>query len=234
MRKRIEKTYGSTVRGILKVINPVKKKIIKTYCIAHRFINNQAVDILKNEGYREEYEYYKKYIHYLNKGVVWADQDLKSANHFFHYIKEEGLYGFSNALNECMKYYKKALCHIKKDEIEAAMFYLGAACHLVQDASVPQHVSNDLLKQHRRFELWIIDKIVHKGFFTTMSGVIQYDKIEDYVRNNARNAYSVYEKYKNVEKREERFEKIAEEIIINAQSTTAGLLLKFYNKEIRK
>ncbi len=37
------------------------------------------------------------YINDINAGVVWADQDLKSSNHFYNPYTNKGLYGNSNA-----------------------------------------------------------------------------------------------------------------------------------------
>ena len=62
--------------------------------------------------------------------------------------------GFSNALEECKKYYNTTLNYTKAGDFNEALFYFGAACHLIQDATVPQHVNNKLLKSHRKFELW--------------------------------------------------------------------------------
>ncbi|MEK6264234.1 MAG: phospholipase, partial [Clostridium sp.] len=77
MKKKIEATYGKTLRGIMISVNPIKKKIMKTHCIVHKFINIQAIEILENKGYSEVNSFYKGYIKELNRGVTWADQDFK-------------------------------------------------------------------------------------------------------------------------------------------------------------
>lgn len=123
MRERIEKTYGSALRGVMYTVNPIKKKIIKTHCTIHKFLNLQAIAILKNEGYVKEYEFFKEYIIPLNEGVAWADQDFKSSNHFYHFNKGKGLYGFSDALTECKRYYSKSLAYMKFGETDKSMFF---------------------------------------------------------------------------------------------------------------
>ena len=75
MRKEIEKTYGNALRGVMQTVNPIKKKIIKTHCTIHKFINMQAIAILGNEGYIEEHEFFKEHIKPLNEGVSWAKSD---------------------------------------------------------------------------------------------------------------------------------------------------------------
>ncbi|MCY6484655.1 zinc dependent phospholipase C family protein [Clostridium aestuarii] len=230
MKRKIEITYGKTARKILFTVNPIKKLIIKTECLVHKYINNKALDLIKNEGCTKEYKYFNNYINELNKGAVWADQDFKSVNHFYHATKRKGLYGFSNALNECEKYYNKALRYFKIGYNTKAMFYLGVACHLIQDTTVPQHVNNKLLKRHRKFELWMIGKIAVGHHFEVKKGIKRYDGIKEYIRVNAEVANNVYYKYRNIRYKEERYMKIANCIIKQAQISTAGLMLDFYDE----
>ena len=71
--------------------------------------SNQSLHILKNDGYFDVYNLMSEYIEDINKGAVWADQDLKSSNHFYSPKTKRGLYGNSNAKNECESYYNRAL-----------------------------------------------------------------------------------------------------------------------------
>ncbi|MBZ9608679.1 zinc dependent phospholipase C family protein [Clostridium estertheticum] len=233
MKKRMEVTYGKTLKGLMITINPIKKRIMKTHCIVHKFINIQAIEILKNKEYSEISSFYKGHIKELNKGVTWADQDFKSSNHFYHHIKGTGLYGFSNALTEFEKYYKCALRFIKEGDTRQALFYFGAACHLIQDATVPQHVNNKLLKSHRNFELWIISRLMSDYSFPIFNEVIKQENIEDYIKKNALFANETYIANANIKNKEDRYKKISTLIVQRAQKTTAGLMINFYN-EINK
>lgn len=233
MKNTVEYAYGKLLRGVFATVNPIKKIIIKTYGEAHKFICTEALNILKNEGYAEEYIFYRKYLKSIHEGVVWADQDFKSSNHFYHYEKGTGLYGFSNALVECRKYYNLALGYIDAGDLKLGMFYFGAACHLIQDATVPQHVNNKLLKSHRNFEQWIIRKLAHNlNSFKAENGSVIYNTLKDYIRENALKSNEIYSKYANVTDTDERYNKIATEIIMIAQRTTAGIMLKFYRDVI--
>lgn len=234
MRERIEKTYGKALRGVMHTVNPIKKKIIKTHCTIHKFINMQAITILMNEGFIKEHEFYKEHIKPLNEGVAWADQDFKSSNHFYHFSKGKGLYGFSDALTECKKYYSKSLAYMKFGEVDKAMFFLGASCHLVQDMTVPHHVNNRLLGSHRNFEMWIIKRFMSDYSFLIDKGIIRYKTVDDYVKNNALIANNVHLKYLNIQDREERYGKIAATIIKEAQNSTAGFLLDYYDNIHKK
>ena len=118
--RRIEKHYGKTVRVFMNIANPVKKRIIKTNCFVHKYINARAVDVLKDENY-EAFEFFNKYIGWLDFGVYWADQDFKSSNHFFYLHREKGMYGFSNALHECEKQYNLAVHCVKEGKKERGM-----------------------------------------------------------------------------------------------------------------
>jgi phospholipase C len=233
MRDKIERTYGNALKGIFFAVNPLKKKILKTHCTVHKFIMIQAIRILNNDGHKEEANFFEKHIKSLNAGVTWADQDFKSSNHFYHITKERGLYGFSDALTECEKYYNKSLSYLNSKEIGRALFFFGSACHLVQDVTVPQHVNNRLLKNHREFELWIISRLMTDYSFEAKSGAVIYETLEDYIKNNAIMANSTYVKYLNIESRDERYGKVAGDILKEAQRTTAGLMIKYYN-EIKK
>ena len=166
----------------------------------------------------------------LNLGVTWADQDLKSSNHFFHLGKHKGLYGFSDALTECTKYYKKALTLLKEKKLDKGVFYFGAACHLIQDVTVPHHVSNKLLKSHRRFEMWIISRLMSDYSFEAQYGIKRYKTIEEYIINNAKMSNQAHEKYEAIQDMDQRYQKLASEIIQEAQRTSAGLMLDFYEK----
>lgn len=224
----IEKSYGKVARKIMNLINPVKKRIIKTYCTVHKYININAINILKNNGYEQEYKFYKKYLKNLNNGVVFADQNFKSSNHFYNVNTGKGLYGFSNALLECKKYYNKAIYYLNIKNINMSIFYLGAACHLIQDSTVPYHVNNKLLKNHRKFEVWIISRLLNDYSFRECKEIKRFDSIEKYIKNNAIIADKIYKKYFEIKDVNLKFEKISNIIIKEAEKTTAGFLLDYY------
>lgn len=234
IKYKVEKAYGFTANKAFKMVNPIKKILIKTQCLMHRFLNQQALEILKKEGYLDEYNFYKNYIDNLNEGVTWADQDFRSINHFFHYKYKKGLFGFSNALQESKKFYNLSLKYLKRGEIKNSMFYLGACCHLIQDCTVPHHVNNKLLKQHRRFEQWIITEVIYNKRFFQLGNVIKYDNLESYIINNAENANATYMLYKDLLDLDNRYYNMANNSIYRAKGTTAGFLITYYNTIVKK
>lgn len=224
----IEKSYSFVFKSTLKTINPIKKKIMKTECKVHKFINNQSIIILKNDGYTMAYNLMSFFIDDINAGVVWADQDLKSSNHFYNPHTNRGLYGNSNAKIECIAYYTKALNYYFHGDIKNAMFYLGAACHLIQDLTVPQHANVKLLNNHKSYEKWVLEVHKHHDEFKTDNGGIYLDTLADYIDMNSKKAIQTYKMYCHEKNKYERFYKITSIILIFAQRTTAGLIYKFY------
>lgn len=234
MELKIEKHYGKAVRSIMSKVNPIKKLLIKTNCTVHKYINIRALEIIKEEGNEEAYRFYLKYLLELNEGVKYADQDFKSTNHFYHYLEGKGLYGFSNALEECKKYYKKSVNYFEAGDIKEAMFYFGAACHLIQDTTVPHHVNNKLLKSHRAFEMWILRRLVGGYPFNVASSSKRFDGISSYIKANALMSNSVYVKYNAIHDTEMKYKKISNIIVPEAESTTAGFMLDFYEDIVIK
>ncbi|WP_026895127.1 zinc dependent phospholipase C family protein [Clostridiisalibacter paucivorans] len=223
----VEIYYGKIFKMLLRLINPFKKKIIKTECNVHRFINYQSIKILNKYQYERPFEIFNYYMEDLNRGVVWADQDFKSIGHFYNPQKNKGLYGHLNALALSKDYYKKALVNWEKDNIENAMFYLGAAVHLIQDVTIPQHVNIRLLDSHRQYENFVkLTYDVVKEFRSVQSPIL-FNSIDKYINFNAKVALRVYKQYKDIDKTIVKFYKITQCALPLAQRTTAGVLLMF-------
>lgn len=229
MPKIVEYSYGKLLKYTMKAINPIKKAVMTTECFVHKAINTQALLILKNDDKILQYELFSNYIADLNLGVVWADQDFKSSGHFYNPFKDRGLYGNTNALTLAKNYYAFAISFWNSNEIKKAMFFLGAAAHLVQDMTVPQHANIKLLQEHHKFE-----KFVRDTFFETPDYLVE-DKgcylrsIEDFITHNSVCAIKVNKILSRIEDEEERFYALSKYTIPLAQRTTAGLFTMFYN-----
>jgi len=234
MPGRIERTYGKLFRYVMHIINPFKKSIIKTECIIHQFINIQALEILKNDNFLDAYFFFSDHIVQLNAGVIWADQDFKSVGHFYNPTRGKGLYGNNNALLLGEGYFGKSLEFWKIGDIDMSMFYLGAAAHIVQDMTVPQHANIRLLDDHRQYENFIKRAYLHTPAFTVNKGGYYLSGINEIIRCNARNAMRIYRKLRNIEDDEKRFYTIAKFTLPLAQKTTAGCLLDFYKDAFKK
>ncbi len=225
---RIEKSYGNLVRFTLLIINFFKKKLIRTQCKVHIFINMQALSILKNDGYEDAHSFFDDYSTHLNDGVVWADQDLKSIGHFYSPLKGRGLYGQYNALFLAEKYYKKAISFWHKGFVEDAIFYVGAAAHLIQDMTIPQHANLRLLNGHHQYEKFVQKTYEDMKQYKVSKGGIYLCSVDEFIKYNAKIAIKVYKKFHCVPEDEERFFRITKHILPLAEKTTAGCLLMFY------
>lgn len=212
----------------LKAFNPIKKRILKTECQVHKFINHQSISILKNDGFYDAWSFFSNYINDLNSGVVWADQDLKNRNHFYNPDKQKGLYGFGDALKECQSYYAAALTWWKRRDKGKSVFYLGASCHLLQDMTVPQHANIKLLKGHRKYERWVVRAYNCCDRFKCDSGGMYLETINDFIDKNARIAIEAYEYSIHKKNLEDKFSSITDIVLSQAQRSTAGFLNMFY------
>lgn len=213
-----------------RVINPIKKKIINTDCEVHLFIQRSALDVLKEEGYEKQFHFYNNFEQYINKGLVWADQDFKSYFHFYNPQEKRGLYGYNtNAMTLANTYYKNALHFISNDDYANGMAYFGAMCHIIQDLTIPQHAKRKLLDSHKQFETYV--KLNYKKIkrFKTKEAPLIYDNISDYVDFNARSALNFDYMYKNISDYKTKFYLIAFNALNLSQTSTAGCMLMFYN-----
>lgn len=204
--------------------------MIRTECLVHKFINAQAIKILKNDKFFDQYNFFNSYIKPLNEGAVWADQDFKSTNHFYHPYRKKGLYGRKNAMELGIKYYKKALAFWKSGEFDDSLFYLGAALHIIQDMTIPQHANVRLLDNHHQFEVFVLRTYQHVTDFQVEKGAYLLDSIENYIKFNARIAMKVHKRFKRIPDDEERFHKIAGCSLPLAERTTAGAMVMFYDE----
>lgn len=226
---KFEPTYNHILNTAFGIANPIKKTIMKTQCQVHKYINIHALNILKNDRYIPEYNFYNNFIKDINDGAVWADQDFKSSNHFYNPYKEKGLYGRNSAMDLGVDYYHESLDLWYSKQFNDSLFYLGAALHIIQDMTIPQHANIRLLDDHHQYELYVIGTYEHIKEFEVHKGAYLLDSIEDYVRFNSRVALKIYRKFKIIANNKKRFYRIARCGLPLAQRTTAGAMVMFYN-----
>lgn len=235
--KTLEKTYNKFLLFSFAFLNPFKKAVITTQCQVHKFINIQALNILKTDKYLEAYDFFNQHIHSINEGAVWADQDFKSSHHFYNPHTHKGLYGRKNALDLGKEYYDKSLALWKVGEFDKSMFYFGAAVHLLQDMTVPQHANIRLLDNHRQYENFVRKTYKLIQEFKAESVLFVLDTIEEFMRFNARVAMKIYKRFSVIEQDENRYYKITRCSLPLAERSTAGCMLMFYGdlfgKEIK-
>lgn len=227
---RIETTYNSLLNRVFAIMNPIKKSVKKTECKVHIFLNEHALDILLEGKYVNEYNLFNSHIWNINEGAVWADQDFKSSSHFYNPFKKRGLYGRKNAMDLGSQYYSNALNAWKYGDKKMGMFYLGAAIHIIQDMTVPQHANIRLLDDHHQYETYV--KKVYRDLegFNNLKNPYILDRFEDYIRFNTRVALKVYRQFEKVKEDNCRYFRIIRCTLPLAKRTTAGALLLFYKE----
>lgn len=224
-----ETTYDYFLKAVFGIANPIKKSIIKTQCKVHKFINIEALKILRNDKYLEEYNLFSSYILEINEGAVWADQDFKSSNHFYNPYKKKGLYGRRSAMELGVDYYYKALQLWQVGEYKESFFYLGAALHILQDMTIPQHANIRLLDNHRQYETFVKRTYRYIDDFKVEKGAYILSSIENYIRFNARIAIKIYKRFKDIVDEEQRYYRITKCSLPLAKKTTAGAMIMFYH-----
>jgi len=223
-----ETTYRHILNTALGIANPVKKRIIRTECEVHRIINIQALRILKNDGHAEQHIFFSSYISDIGKGTVWADQDFKSSNHFYNPYRKKGLYGRKNAMDLGVDYYHRAIKLWNEGKFNQALFYLGAALHIVQDMTIPQHANIRLLDSHRQYETFVKRTYQNVADFQVERGAYLLDTIEEYIRFNARIALKVHKRFIRIADDEQRYYLVTKCALPLAKKTTAGAMVMFY------
>ncbi|MBQ3421056.1 MAG: zinc dependent phospholipase C family protein [Romboutsia sp.] len=230
MKKRLENVCSTALSGTLKVVNPIKKTIIKTDCEVHLFIQKNALDILKDNKYINEYNLFIEYSSQINRGLVWADQDFKSYSHFYNPRESKGLYASEyNALDIAKFYYKQALIYYRNGKYEKSMFYFGASAHIIQDLTIPQHAKGKLLDNHRQFELYVKSNYKKIKRFKSYEEPLILNSVEEYANYNSLNALKIDYIHRNINDLNTKFYLIALNAIKLAQTSTAGYMIMFYN-----
>ena len=230
MRDALENVYATALSNTFKIVAPIKRNIIKTDCEVHIFIQENALNILKVNGYEEEYEFFKMYMNQVNKGLVWADQDFKCYHHFYNPKLQKGKFGYDdNALTVAKNYYDRSIKYLSMGNYERSMFYFGAACHIVQDLTIPQHAKGKLLDNHRQFEVYVKLNYKHMKRFKTEDKPIILDNIGRYIEYNANLALGLDYMYRGITNLTTKFYLTAIKAITASQRTTAGCMLMLYN-----
>ncbi len=115
--------------------------------------------------------------------------------------------------------------------IPKSIFYLGAAAHLIQDMTVPQHANNRLLNSHKSYETWIKKNIFQDNSYMKKEGIIRLESLKDYIVENGKYSNIVYKDQSSKNSNNKELYRDMSKILLDrAHTTTAGFLLYFYNK----
>jgi len=193
----------------------------------HVFINEQARRILFNDGHRKVANFFNMFTGQLDGGVVWIDSGLKSVSHHYDPDTGSGMWFWPSAAEKCSEFFSSALNLWQSKKHTRAMFFLGAAAHLVQDLCVPHHAACRLFAGHAQYEGWAarrkFDYSAERGGIYDISG-----NPADWVDENARTAGKYLSLVDN--NSSEGYHTATKSLLPRAQFTTAGFLLLFYSR----
>lgn len=192
--------------------------------ITHEFCNRQAVAILKNDGLAGRAAFFESHLAELNAGVYWADGGWKNAGHYFDPVSGRGLWHFNNAIAELQGYYNRGVQQFERGDIAKAVFFLGAAAHLLQDVCVPHHARAKLFCGHREYERWAEQH--HYEFAVEAQGVYDSEHPCRLALHNALIAADLLG-WANETAGVDNFRCATLVLLPLAQRTTAGLLQRF-------
>lgn len=224
--------FIKAARVILAAAGKVQEVVQKPPGITHNLANEQAVVILFNDGWKRESYIVQSFIDSLNRGVQWADSAWKNSCHFFNPETEQGIWRWPNAVLECKLHYSNAIKYARTGNHAKAMFYLGAAVHLLQDLCVPYHANGILFDGHQEFEDWAEANC--RNYLVYKSGIYHYG-YKDPGRWVIENALFSRQYYQLVSASSPKRDlDLATEILFKwCQKTTAGFLSAFCQEYIK-
>jgi phospholipase C len=126
-----------------------------TSCATHQFCNESALAIMEYSGNKEEVDLIRPFLAAINDGALWADRGYRNITHFFNPLTKRGLWNLPSVADSFRESIKRILKYGQKANPERAMFYTGAAAHLLQDMCVPHHSCNLLFSGHAEYEHWV-------------------------------------------------------------------------------
>lgn len=204
---------------------PLPIQVLGPVSSTHSFINEQGRRILLHDGYRKAAHLFDLFAVQLDLGVVWIDRGFKSAYHHYDPDRGTGMWLWPSAAEKCSEFFNRAvkLWHEKKHA--RAMFFLGAALHLVQDVCVPHHASCKIFDGHMDFEDWAEQR--KDNYRVERGGKYgQSVKPEEWIAENARLAKDCFPLVSAYSA--QGYHRATEVLLARAQQTSAGFLLLFY------
>lgn len=199
-------------------------------CLTHKFCNQKALELLEKRHNAPVISVLKKNFSALQSGVVWADLNFKSVNHFFNPLTKKGLWKFMPAIYIFVFYLSKAKQYAKERNGLNTFFYLGAATHILQDMTVPHHVCGCLFNGHKEFEGWVQSHLDSFSFLTSDSWPACHNPI-DLLTSNAE-AAAVFMSVVDDSSAENMYYHTACILLLLAQTSSAAFFEWFIEKKV--
>jgi phospholipase C len=221
----LKEVVATSLKSVSFMENPALQPIDSSYCITHQYCNDQALAILQNNGFMQEATLLGAYYKQLQNGVIWADLNWKNIHHFLHPQTRRGFWHFSNAACDYLEFFTLAIKSVRQGYVEEAIFYLGAAAHLVQDMCVPHHAKCQLFDGHKKYEEWVEKNLPHFSF-----GQIEEIDVSNPIGilvKNAATALDLYS-YVSADANVQQYKKATAILLPLANHSTANLFCYFF------
>lgn len=216
---------ATSLKTMVFMESPMLQPIDRSCCTTHQYCNDKALDILHHHGFIQEVMLLGAYYKQLQDGVVWADSNWKNIHHFLHPHTRRGFWHFSNAAIDYLQCFNTSIKLIKQGHMGDAVFYLGAAAHLVQDMCVPHHAKCQLFDGHKKYEVWV-EKNLHDFSFSGKSKISFLNPVR-VLFEDAATALKLY-KYVSAEVGVDKYEQATEILLPLANQSTANLFCYFF------
>lgn len=192
----------------------------------HILCNLQAIKILRNDNHLKAANFFRHFINQLEAGLVWADKGFKSLSHHYDPANSSGKWHRFNARYVFEDYFNKSVRLWKNKSYQTAMFYLGAATHLLQDMCVPHHSRSVLLDGHQEYEQWAEDhrnnyRVYDQGLYLKAASP------SDWLHYNAVSSYKFFDLVVSGNS-EESYHQATKMLLPLTQQSTCGFWLYFY------
>lgn len=199
------------------------------FASTHTFINRQALRILANDGWVREAGFLAREQDALHAGACRADGGLGCLGHYFNPRTGRGLWGYLPATTMMNHYFKRALKAWLAGKHRRALYYLGLATHLLQDACVPQHTHGSPGCGHGTYERWVRQWRGRYGVIR--GGLYRPDLLQasDWLVFNSRVAYNYLDLVAHPD-REAGYHRATADLLPLAQRSTAGFWLYFLTR----
>ncbi|MBP2653230.1 MAG: zinc dependent phospholipase [Firmicutes bacterium] len=223
---RIALSVGGSVKLLLAPAG-IFQGLLDRPGVTHQFCNRQAVDILRNDGFVLTANFFENYLSELNAGVCWADEGWKNVSHYFDAGTRKGLWRFSTAVDDFRDYFGRSLQLARRSNWRKAVFFLGAAAHLVQDLCVPHHARGKLFAGHQQYEAWVEEN--YTKFAVNGAGLYNDKRHAHYLMVENANVAAEFLNWVEPGTSMQAYNEATAILLERAQRTTAGLFLQFYN-----
>lgn len=192
----------------------------------HRFINHQALAILRADGKQQEATLLGRYLEPFDSGCDWADGGWRNIGHMYDPETGQGLRGWPSAPQLMREHWDLAVRYTAERNYPQAFFHLGVTAHLVQDLCVPHHAAARIFAGHKQFEAYARK---HRQHFAVDGGGM-YDLArtpEGWVIMNAGYTRSRYSNCIAPSPTRLDIHEAIADLLPRAQRTTAGLVAHF-------